>query len=131
MYRATATVSGSFRRHLSEVQAAIEDLKRSGVEILSPRDADIVGAKEGFTRLASDSFACIRRSHFLWVVCPDGHLGLSTTMEIGYALAAGVPVFARQLVIDEFEGLFDATRAVRVVSGPESVIALIPGLRAP
>jgi hypothetical protein len=36
----------------------------------------------------------IRAASFLWLVCPDGHVGQSASLEVGYAIRDGVPIFA-------------------------------------
>jgi hypothetical protein len=46
-------------------------------------------------RLVQDRhLECIRAASFLWLICPDGYVGQSASMEIGYAAGAGVPIFA-------------------------------------
>lgn len=44
--------------------------------------------------------ACIQAADFMWVVCPDGYTGPSTCLEIGAAVACGVPVFAATAAAD-------------------------------
>jgi hypothetical protein len=36
----------------------------------------------------------IRAADFLWLICPDGYVGQSASMEVGFAAAARVPIFA-------------------------------------
>jgi hypothetical protein len=36
----------------------------------------------------------VRAADFLWLICPDGYVGLSASMEIGYAAGARVPIFS-------------------------------------
>ena len=36
----------------------------------------------------------IRAANFLWLICPDGYVGQSASMEVGFAAAVGVPIFA-------------------------------------
>ena len=45
-------------------------------------------------------FEAIRVADFLWVVCPDGYTGASTSAEIGFAKAARTPVFSDHLPLD-------------------------------
>ena len=76
-----------------------------GVHVLSPADPRIVAAQGEFLFVASDPIRSvrlvqdrhlesIRASDFLWVVCPDGYVGQSASMEIGFAAAVGVPILA-------------------------------------
>jgi hypothetical protein len=100
-----ATVSGSFHRHLTAIYEAVGELRAAGVDVLSPADPRVVDHLGEFLFVASDRlrsikivqqrhFQAIRHSHFLWVVCPDGYTGESTSGEIGAAVAMGVPIFA-------------------------------------
>jgi hypothetical protein len=106
------TVSGSFHRgHLQAISRAVYELTDLGVRVLSPADPRIVAAHEEFLFVASDRFRsislvqdrhleCIRASDFLWVVAPDGYLGVSASMEIGFAVANGIPIFSLDQVSD-------------------------------
>jgi hypothetical protein len=100
-----ATVSGSFHRHMSAITAAVYELASLSVRVLSPADPRVVAAQGEFLFVASDRVRsvrlvqdrhmdCIRASSFLWLVCPDGYVGVSAAMEINEAKNAGVPVFA-------------------------------------
>ena len=101
----TATVSGSFHRHMDEIGQAVHQLASLNVRVLSPADPRVVAAQGEFLFVASDPIRsvrlvqdrhldCIRASSFLWLVCPDGYVGVSAAMEIGAAQEASVPVFA-------------------------------------
>jgi hypothetical protein len=102
-----AAVSGSFHRHMGAITAAVSELAASGVRVLSPAEPRIVARQGEFWFVASDPvrsvrlvqdrhLECIRVSNFLWLVCPDGYVGQSASMEIGYAAAVGVSIFAIQ-----------------------------------
>lgn len=97
------TVSGSFHRHMHEIGAAVEDLAALSIRVLSPADPRIVAAQGEFLFVASDPvrsvrlvqdrhLESIRASSFLWLVCPDGYVGQSASMEIGFAAAIGMPI---------------------------------------
>jgi hypothetical protein len=119
-----ATVSGSFHRHMEAISAAVHELVALSVSVLSPADPRIVLEDQGFLLVSSDldpntrqtkdgeflyvasdiirsvrlvqdrHLECIRMADFLWLVCPDGYIGQSASMEIGYAAASGVPVYS-------------------------------------
>ena len=100
-----ATVSGSFHRHLEAVTRAVHELAARSIRVLSPADPRVVAAQEEFLFVASDRVRsvrlvqdrhldCIRAADFLWLVCPDGYVGQSASMEIGYAAGAGVPILS-------------------------------------
>jgi hypothetical protein len=105
--RLTATVSGSFRRSMRAVQDAVYTLTDAGVTVLSPADPRVVAQTDDFVFVASDRVRSIKlvqsrhleaiaASDFLWVENQEGYLGLSGAMEIGYAIANRVPVFAAE-----------------------------------
>jgi hypothetical protein len=106
-----ASVSGSFHRHMPAIYSAVGELRALGVDVLSPADPRVVDHIGEFLFVASDRlrsvklvqdrhFEAIRASDFLWVVCPDGYTGASTSAEIGFARATGTAVFADRLPLD-------------------------------
>jgi hypothetical protein len=124
----TATVSGSFHRFMAEIERAVHTLARLQVKVVSPEDPRVVAAAGEFLFVASDRVRSIRMvqdrhleaiaaSDFLWLVCPDGYVGQSASMELGFAVANGVPVFGTALPTD-----LTLRHYVQKVSDIESVI---------
>jgi nucleoside 2-deoxyribosyltransferase len=106
-----ATVSGSFRRAMRQVQEAVYALTDMGVTVLSPADPRVVDKLDSFLFVASDKLRSVRlvqqrhlmaigESDFLWLVAPDGYVGTSAAMEIGYAVARHIPVFCTNVPAD-------------------------------
>jgi hypothetical protein len=106
-----AAVSGSFHRHMEAITSAVHELASLRVRVLSPADPRVVAAQGEFLFVASDPvrsvrlvqdrhLESIRAADFVWLVCPDGYVGQSAAMEIGYAAAAGVPIFATRAPSD-------------------------------
>jgi hypothetical protein len=100
-----ATVSGSFHRHMHEIERAVHALACLGVRVVSPSDPRVVDARGEFLFVASDQVRSVRlvqdrhldsisASDFLWLVCPDGYVGQSASMEVGFAVAKKVPIFS-------------------------------------
>src|SRR5260370_5223740 len=100
-----AAVSGSFHRHMEAIGAAVQELASRSIQVLSPADPRIVAAQGEFLFVASDRvrsvrlvqdrhLESIRAADFLWLVSPDGYVGSSASMEVGFAAAVGVPIFA-------------------------------------
>ena len=98
-------VSGSFHRHMERITAAVHEFAALSVRVLSPADPRVVANKGEFLFVASDPVRsirlvqdrhmdCIRAAGFVWLVCPDGYVGLSAAMELGAAREAGVPIFS-------------------------------------
>lgn len=107
----TATVSGSFHRHMEAITRAVHELAALSVRVLSPSDPRVVAAQGEFLFVASDRvrsvrlvqdrhLESIRAADLLWLVCPDGYVGQSAAMEIGYAAGAGVTIFASRVPYD-------------------------------
>src|SRR2546421_8220573 len=93
----TATVSGSFRRAMAAVTDAVYALTDAGVRVLSPADPRIVDQFGDFVFVASDRARAIRlvqtrhlaaidASDFVWLVAPEGYIGQSAAMELGFAV---------------------------------------------
>ena len=106
-----ATVSGSFHRHMPAIYDAVGGLKAAGVDVLSPSDPRVVDHLGEFLFVASDKLRsvklvqdrhleAIRASDFLWIVCPDGYTGPSTSGEIMAAAVLGVPVLSISPALD-------------------------------
>jgi len=101
----SAAVSGSFHRHMEVITAAVQELASLSIRVLSPADPRVVAYQAGFLFVASDRvrsvrlvqdrhLECIRAADFLWLICPDGYVGQSASMEVGFAAAAGVQIFS-------------------------------------
>jgi hypothetical protein len=96
---------------MGAVQEAVYALTDSGVLVLSPADPRVVDQFGDFLFVASDRvrsirlvqsrhLAAIKASDFLWLVAPDGYVGQSAAMEIGCAVASGIPVYSSEVLLD-------------------------------
>jgi hypothetical protein len=96
---------------MEAITAAVHELAALCVRVLSPADPRIVAQQGEFLFVASDRVTSvrlvqdrhlesIRAANFLWLVCPDGYVGQSASMEVGYAAAVGVPIFATHCPTD-------------------------------
>jgi len=68
----------------------------------------------------------IQRANFVWLHAPQGYIGPTASLEIGFAHAIGVPVFAKENVKDTVIQSF-----VHVANSLESAIELINSNRSP
>lgn len=146
MSKVRVTVSGSFRRHLPQVQEAVAQLTEAGAEVLSPASPVVVDQIENFVFVASDvhrsprlvqdrHLAAILASDFLWLVCPDGYVGQSASLEVGYAVAQGIPVWAESapadLTLRQYVGIVSScAEVVRIAQrvprfAPEDAVPLL------
>ena len=132
-----ATVSGSFHRHMGAISSAVYDLSARGIRVLSPADPRVVDAHGEFLFVASDRvrsvrlvqdrhLEAIRCADFLWLVCPDGYVGQSASMEIGFAAGAGVKIFSTHppadLTLREYVSIVPSIdEAIRVIESQHRV----------
>ncbi len=104
-------ISGSFRKHLSQIVQLKQFLQSQQVMVLSPTGHAAINPKDEFIVLDSDPisnpkllqdsvFAKIRRSTFLVVANFNGYLGKAAILEIGYAIATGISIYTLEPVDD-------------------------------
>jgi NTP pyrophosphatase (non-canonical NTP hydrolase) len=107
----TVVLCGSFRRAPDMLRADYDALLGEGCRVLSPLDIDWTVEEAGFVYSAEEvgddpqeieerHLRAMQAAHFVWLHLPDGYVGRSAAMELGYAHACGLRVFARQLPTD-------------------------------
>jgi nucleoside 2-deoxyribosyltransferase len=99
----SVSICGSYHRHLRKMHKLIKECKKLGIEVHIPRYPVKKSSTNGFVflkgekgtpkQLQEKNFDAIARSSFVLVVNTNGYIGPSTAMEIGYAIAKGVPIF--------------------------------------
>ena len=98
------TISGSIRKFWKEIIKYIKEFEKNGIKILSPKISGAKNIKDDFVYLINDKtkpIETIEKTHllnishsdFLFVVNPKGYIGISTSLEIGYALSRGIKVY--------------------------------------
>jgi hypothetical protein len=128
-----ATVSGSFHRHMQAIVNAVDELNLRQVRVLSPADPRVVDYTGEFLFVASDRvrsirmvqdrhLQAIRASNFLWLVAPDGYVGQSASLELGFAYAHDVPIFSLSEPSD-----LTLRQYVRKVSSLDGALAMMQG----
>jgi hypothetical protein len=111
MTRLNVTVSGSFHKHIRAIKEAVSDFNEMDIQVLSPADPRVVDSVGQFLFVASDKHRSIRlvqdrhlsaivHSDFLWLVTPDGYVGQSASLELGFAIAYGIPIFSEVIPPD-------------------------------
>ncbi len=112
--RLRVVLCGSFRRSPRALREAYDSL-RATFDVLSPKSVDFVDPIGEYVRLPHEleesveqiearHLSALRASDFIWLFCPDGYVGHSASLEIGYAHAIGLPVFAGQSPTDPLLG---------------------------
>jgi NTP pyrophosphatase (non-canonical NTP hydrolase) len=112
----SATISGSFNKHLDQIQNKILEFQQEGIEVLSPKLSRPISCEDEFVRLETDKgtpgeiefehLEAITRSDFLYVVNPGGYIGKSVALEIGYALSRNIPVYSLEKPEDNVLSFF-------------------------
>ena len=128
----SVTISGSLRKFLDNIREYIKDFEENGIEVLSPKISELQTDIDGFIYFKNDKkkpFDLIEKTHllnisnsdFLFVVNPNGYIGTSTLIEIGYALALNKKIFSLDLPKDKMLRKF-------VISGKTipQIIKLLP-----
>ena len=99
------------------IQETMRRLGEIGITALFPNlDSGLDKEKldmKTMKRLCQDHFQAIDDSDTLYVIDPDGYIGTLVTVEIGYALGKGKPVY-----------FSETTNALDLNSLPEGVIPL-------
>ncbi len=99
----TVSICGSYHKHLKKMHKLIKECRKLGIEVLIPKYAVKKSSTNGFVYLKGEmgtpkqlqekNFDAIARSSFVLVVDTKGYIGPSTSMEIGFAIAKGIPIF--------------------------------------
>ena len=82
-----------------------------GCVILSPTHIDPAREVDGFVfmrgeevetpeRIELKHLEAIQRAAFVWLHAPEGYVGPSSALEVGFAHAQGIPVFCRTEISD-------------------------------
>jgi hypothetical protein len=122
---------------MERIAAAVQELAALSIRVLSPADPRVVEKQGEFLFVASDRVRSVRlvqdrhlesiqAADFLWLVSPDGYVGSSASMEIGYAAHAAIPIFGTHapsdLTLREYvivvPSLTAAVRKVETASRP-------------
>jgi NTP pyrophosphatase (non-canonical NTP hydrolase) len=137
-------LSGSYRKQFEALKETYEQFRDLGCTVLSPSSVSIVREEDGFAymrgeetetpeRIEERHIDAIQRASFVWLHAPEGYVGPTAALEIGYANAAGVPVYARELPAEKrvqpFVRLVDSPAAI-VQNRPEHPEPPTPALRA-
>lgn len=95
---------GSYTRDREGLFRAYDELVVTGCQVLSPRrmqfdDVAFVRdtAEQGISPQVIETWhlSAIRQADFVMIYAPDGYVGLSAAMEIGFTTAQKCPVFSR------------------------------------
>lgn len=106
-----AVLCGTYKKDLDNLHKLYDELITTGCQILSPHSLSFVTSEKGFQKTVHEtkrSFEELERHHLcaiaeadlVWLHAPDGYVGNSAAMEIGFAIASDTPIFSRQGIDD-------------------------------
>jgi NTP pyrophosphatase (non-canonical NTP hydrolase) len=130
-------LSGTYRKDVETLKRTYEEFRDLGCTILSPTNVSIVHEEDGFVYMKGEEsetpekiegrhLRAIQKASFVWLHAPDGYVGPTAALEVGFANAAGVPVYARQAPLDKVFQSF-----VRIAGSPAAVVETWPQRFAP
>lgn len=115
--RLSVVIAGSFRKHFNGIREKVREFEDLSITVLSPEDSDLEDPDEEFVILETDEsddpktieqqvLDYITEADALYIYNPDGYMGDTTTLEYGWALAKGTPVFVKEEPDDVTLSLF-------------------------
>lgn len=125
-------LSGTYRKQFEDLKQTYEEFLDLGCRILSPSNVSIVREENGFVymqgeetetpdRIEGRHLNAIQSANFVWLHAPEGYVGPTAALEVGFANAIGVPVYAREAPTDKILQSF-----VRIIGSPAALIEARP-----
>lgn len=121
-------ISGTYRKDFENLKRTYEEFRDLGCDVLSPSSVAITSEEDGFVYMKGEEtqtpasieerhLNAIQKASFVWLHAPNGYVGPTSALEIGFAQAAGVPVFAKEAPNEQVFRSF-----VQVVASPSDVV---------
>src|SRR5690348_10365321 len=96
---ARVVISGTFRRDRPGLNRLYNELVTTGCQVISPRRLEFDEAE--FVRdtaehrldaktIEDTHLVALEQSDMMWLHAPNGYVGVSGALEVGYALAKGI-----------------------------------------
>ena len=126
--RGTSVVlCGTYRKDPEALRRTFESLREAGFSVLSPSNAVIESEDQGFVYMRSESMQtpnqienrhldAIQQADFVWFFAPEGYVGPTGALEVGFARASGIPVYTDTILKD-----LTIKNFVEVVKSPATV----------
>lgn len=124
---ASVVLCGTYRKDPEGLRRTFERLQDTGFSVLSPSNPFIETEEHGFVYMRQEStqtpnnienkhLDAIQQADFVWFFAPDGYVGPTGALEVGFARAAGVPVYTDTNISD-----LTIKNFVEVVESPSAV----------
>jgi ADP-ribose pyrophosphatase YjhB (NUDIX family) len=125
---------GSFGKHFSEIQSVARLFTAAGIEVLAPKQSELVAGTDGFALFEDEqgqdprlvelqylhSLQQLGPDGFSYFVNPEGYIGKSTSYELGIAQLTNVRCFFMHTPVDH-----PAYIASNAVWSPEDLAAYV------
>ena len=107
-------IHGSFSKHFAEIKKASELFRAAGVEVLAPKQGELVGSKDGFAVFEGEqdqdprlieliylhNLKRLGENGFSYFVNPEGYIGKSASYELGIAQLTNTRCFFAHKLAD-------------------------------
>jgi hypothetical protein len=115
---------GSFHKNLPEMQKAIEIFTSSGIDVVNPLSTEPIRAGVDFVRFPTDqpelsdavvqckALERILGATAVYVICPEGYIGRTTSYEWGWVEANGCPAYFSEIPNERFMRRYAQDRVV-------------------
>lgn len=109
---ANVVLCGSFRKDPEGLKKIFVELKDLGFSVLSPGNVSTQSIENGFVYMQNETgqspeviedrhLNAIQKADFVWFFAPNGYVGPSGALEVGFARANGIPVYTNTRLDDE------------------------------
>jgi len=123
----SVVLCGTYRKDPQGLRRTFDNLTELGFSVLSPSNTNIETEKDGFVymrhettqspeQLEKKHLDAIQKADFVWLFAPDGYVGPTGSLEVGFAHANGIPVYSDTPVDD-----ITIKQFVRIVDSPMTV----------
>jgi len=103
----SVVVSSSFRKHFEGISRVVKEFEKVDIQVLSPKPSKIINPKHEFVILETDDtddpktleqrrLDAIEKADALYIYNLDGYIGASATLELGWAIALGKPIYSKE-----------------------------------
>ena len=131
--RTEVVISGTYRKDNEGLKRVYAELQDLGCRVLSPTSVQVTSDVDGFVFMKGEQrelpesielrhLTAIQEAQFVWLHAPEGYVGVSAALEVGFAHAIGIPVYSRTLVSDPILASF-----VEHVASPKVVVEDVGG----
>ncbi len=107
-------IHGSFSKHFDEIKRASELFQAAGIEVLAPKQGELVGSKDGFAIFEDErdkdprliellylhNLKRLGQNGFSYFVNPEGYIGKSASYELAIAQLTNIRCFFAHKLVD-------------------------------